>query len=110
MISSVKIKLKGKKMEEILLKVLLKERQIDRKSNFVLNAEYSDLQALVKKLLAAINYTRCSLQLKGKEVKTFEDFLDLFCEETGKQKWIYNDSIWSLDYLFYKYKELYKPL
>ncbi len=57
-----------------------------------------------------INYTRCCTELKDKEVRTFEDFLRLFCEETGKQKWIYNDSVWSLDYLFYKYRELYKNL
>lgn len=64
----------------------------------------------INKTLEVINYTRCCTELKDEEVRTFEDFLRLFCEETGKQKWIYNDSVWSLDYLFYKYKELYKSL
>ena len=58
----------------------------------------------------AINVMQSSLLLKDEEVQTFEDFLKLYCEETGQQKWIYNDSVWSLDYLFYKYKELYKTL
>ena len=67
-------------------------------------------RTLVEILESAINYTHSCTELKDKEVRTFEDFLRLFCEETGKQKWIYNDSVWSLNYLFYKYKELYKPL
>ena len=68
------------------------------------------VQSMIDDFKKAINYTHSCTELKDKEVRTFEDFLRLFCEETGKQKWIYNDSVWSLNYLFYKYKELYKPL
>jgi hypothetical protein len=46
-------------MNEEILKVLVLNRQIDRKSNFVLNAEYSDLKDLANKIEEAINYTRC---------------------------------------------------
>jgi len=46
-------------MNEEILKVLVLNRQIDRKSNFILNAEYSDLKDLAYKIEKAINYTQC---------------------------------------------------
>ena len=97
-------------MEETKLAKIIKDY-----GKFRIEAEtLEDLESyetnLINVLNEAINYTHCCTELKDKEVRTFEDFLRLFCEETGKQKWIYNDSVWSLDYLFYKYKELYKPL
>ena len=63
-------------MKEEILKVLVLNRQIDRKSNFVLNAEYSDLKDLANKIEQAINYTRCC--------ETFT--CDVCCTETSNKK------------------------
>ena len=46
-------------MIEDILKVLVKNRGIDKDGSWLINAEYNDLQVLAKKIETAINYTRC---------------------------------------------------
>jgi hypothetical protein len=66
----------------------------------------------LKKILAAINYTRCSLQLKGKYPTDFLDWLEANTEEVNKAEtlFVYKKNNWSIDKLFYKYEKRIKPL
>lgn len=69
-------------MEEIILKELVKKRGVDSDGDWLINAEYSDLQVLAKNIEQAINYTRCSTQLKSEDVISFEDWKKRFIVKT----------------------------
>jgi hypothetical protein len=69
---------------------------------------------LLNDAIEAIEVIHCcksdSELLKDKEVKCFDDFLELYCEQKEKNKWLYRGDIWSYDYIIQTYKELYKTL
>ena len=79
--------------------------------DFVIKKEGS-LQALVNMLEEAINYTRCSLQLKSKKAPTFEHWLICNFEETKTGKYIdFNNGETYRDkqVLKLKYNKIFKP-
>jgi hypothetical protein len=65
-------------MNEVILKVLIKNRGIDIDGSWLMNAEYTDLQVLANKIEEAINYKKCCEGLKCKEEKKrTEDYEDI---------------------------------
>ena len=77
-------------MKELILKELVLNRTLDTCNDFVLWADISDLEVLADKIEKAINYTRCSTQLK------FNEFAD---EQIGLDREaikLVNENFWDL--------------
>ncbi len=64
------------------------------------------VKEIVKKSVANVNQQR--EVLRDKKVKCFDDFLEIYCEKRGSNKWLYRGSIWSYDYIIRTYQEIYK--
>lgn len=62
-------------MKETILNVLKKMRTDYGNNENIIFAQDSDLDVVADELLVAINYTRCSTQLKDKEKMTFSNWL-----------------------------------
>lgn len=72
---------------------------------------YVDFESVAEqlvKLFAIPDVSNRRELLRDKEVKCFDDFLELYCEKKDNGKWLYRDSLWSFNYIIDTYQELYK--
>ena len=61
-----------------------------------------------KKLLKAINYTRCCKSVKGEQVPTFDEFIDKFNLEADRDnEYFFDNEYFDAMGLYYKYAEHY---
>ena len=100
-------------MEEIINGLKQIKTRVDSGTITTVNGTETLLsKQLAKMIESAINYTRCSLQLKDKKAPTFEHWLICNFEETKSGKYIdFNngDNYRDKEVLKLKYNKIFKP-